>query len=446
MPSSLVKNALAGSKYQNGAAPAQAPQSQNAPEQQQYAPAPQATYNPAPQPAPQQPQYQQPAGNFAPAGPGMSTSDDELLRIAAQLDVCIKIIGCGGGGCNTINRCVDAGIQGAQLCAINTDAKHLLTVRAPRKILIGKSRTRGLGAGAKPEVGEESARENDMEIRDFLTNANIVFVTAGMGGGTGTGSAHYVANIAKSQIRALTIGVVTMPFKAEGTVRMENALAGLNKLRQVCDTTIVIPNDKLLELVPKLPVDAAFKVADEVLMQTIKGLTEIITKPGLVNLDYADIMTVMNEGGVAFVGIGEANTESDDRVKAAVHEALTSPMLGEVDLKEARGALIRVVGGPDMTVGEAQKAAEIVTGSVSPRARIIWGCSIDPELEGTIKILLIVTGAKSAYLMSSRGPTQQVPGQPMGQRPGQQQQQYQQRPQPQYQQPRGNDDDLDFVR
>ncbi len=158
----------------------------------------------------------------------------------------------------------------------------------------------------------------------------------------------------------------------------------------------MVPNDKLLELVPKLPVDAAFKVADEVLMQTIKGLTEIITKPGLVNLDYADIQTVMNEGGVAFVGIGEANTDEDDRVKAAVHEALTSPMLGEIDLKEAKGALIRVVGGPDMTVGEAQRAAEIVTNSVSERARIIWGCSIDPELEGTIKILLIVTGARSS--------------------------------------------------
>jgi cell division protein FtsZ len=388
----------------------------------------------------------QPAPVHVAAGPQMSTSDEELLRIAAQLDVCIKIIGCGGGGCNTINRCVDAGILGAQLCAINTDAKHLLTVRAPRKILIGKTRTRGLGAGAKPEVGEESARESDMEIRDFLTNANIAFVTAGMGGGTGTGSAHYVANIAKNQVRALTIGVVTLPFKAEGTVRMENALSGLNKLRQVCDTTIVIPNDKLLELVPKLPVDAAFKVADEVLMQTIKGLTEIITKPGLVNLDYADIQTVMNEGGVAFVGIGEANLDADNRVKAAVHEALTSPMLGEVDLKEAKGALIRVVGGPDMTVGEAQMAAEIISNSVSPRARIIWGCSIDPELEGTIKILLIVTGARSQYIMSSHGPDARAAQQPGAQQKPQQAGYQQPRAQPQYQQPRSNDDDIDFVR
>ena len=416
MPSSLVKEALANAGIKqpaNGKAGNQ-------------------------QAAPAQPVYQQPA-----PAPAVSATDEELLRIAAQLDVCIKIIGCGGGGCNTINRCVDAGISGAQLCAINTDAKHLLTIRAPKKILIGKSKTRGLGAGARPEVGEESARENDSEIRDFLNGANIVFVTAGMGGGTGTGSAHYVAGIAKEQIRALTLGIVTLPFKAEGTVRMENALAGLNKLRQVCDTTIVVPNDKLLELVPKLPVDAAFKVADEVLMQTIKGLTEIITKPGLVNLDYADIQTVMNEGGVAFVGIGEANTDSDDRVKAAVHEALTSPMLGEVDLRQAKGALIRVVGGPDMTVGEAQKAAEIVTQSVSERARIIWGCSIDPELEGTIKILLIVTGAKSKYMLDARGQggmnTQAAPRAAPQYAPNPAPQQYQQTRQ-------RNDDDIDFVR
>jgi cell division protein FtsZ len=418
MPSSLVKEALANAGIKQPA--------NGSVGNQQAAPV-----QPAPQPSP------------APA-PQVSATDEELLRIAAQLDVCIKIIGCGGGGCNTINRCVDAGIAGGQLCAINTDAKHLLTIRAPKKILIGKSKTRGLGAGARPEVGEESARENDSEIRDFLSGANIVFVTAGMGGGTGTGSAHYVAGIAKEQIRALTLGIVTLPFKAEGTMRMENALAGLNKLRQVCDTTIVVPNDKLLELVPKLPVDAAFKVADEVLMQTIKGLTEIITKPGLVNLDYADIQTVMNEGGVAFVGIGEANTDSDDRVKAAVHEALTSPMLGEVDLRQAKGALIRVVGGPDMTVGEAQKAAEIVTQSVSERARIIWGCSIDPELEGTIKILLIVTGAKSKYMLDARGTggmnTQAAPRAAPQYAPNPAPQQYQQTRQ------RSNDDDIDFVR
>ncbi|HUL38693.1 MAG TPA: cell division protein FtsZ [Methanomassiliicoccales archaeon] len=391
MPSSLVKNALAN--YKEGQ------------EKEKNAPAAQSAPAPAPAPAP------------------ANAADEELRRIAEQLDVCIKIIGCGGGGCNTINRCVDAGISGAQLCAINTDAKHLLTVRAPKKILIGKTATRGLGAGAIPQVGEQAARESDIEIREFLNGANIVFVTAGMGGGTGTGSAHYVARISKEQIRALTIGVVTLPFKAEGTVRMENALEGLNKLRHICDTTIVIPNDKLLELVPKLPVDAAFKVADEVLMQTIKGLTEIITKPGLVNLDYADIMTVMNEGGVAFVGIGEANTDEDDRVKAAVNEALHSPLLGEIQLKQAQGALIRVVGGPDMTVSEAQKASELVMNSIADRARIIWGCSIDPEIEGTIKVLLILTGAQSKYVLGkdAQGSTAKLGanyGQPAAQKMG----------------------------
>jgi len=344
----------------------------------------------------------QPAAQVQVTTPAPQTADDEeIAKIAAQLDVSIKIIGCGGAGSNTINRCVEARISGAQLCAINTDAKHLLAIHAPKKILIGKNITRGLGAGAIPQVGEAAAKENEREIRDFLTGANIVFVTAGMGGGTGTGSAHYAARLAKEQ-KALTIGVVTLPFKAEGEVRMENALDGLERLRRLCDTTIVIPNDKLLELVPKLPVDAAFKVADEVLMQTIRGLTEIITKPGLVNLDYSDIMTVMNEGGVAFVGIGESDeADPEDRIEAAIEEALNSPLLGEIDLKESKGALIRVVGGPDMTVSEAQKAAEVVGQRVAKHARLIWGCSIDPALENTVKILLIVTGARSDTVMGS---------------------------------------------
>jgi cell division protein FtsZ len=344
----------------------------------------------------------QPAAQVLATTPAPQTADDEeIAKIAAQLDVSIKIIGCGGAGSNTINRCVEARISGAQLCAINTDAKHLLAIHAPKKILIGKNITRGLGAGAIPQVGEAAAKENEREIRDFLTGANIVFVTAGMGGGTGTGSAHYAARLAKEQ-KALTIGVVTLPFKAEGEVRMENALDGLERLRRLCDTTIVIPNDKLLELVPKLPVDAAFKVADEVLMQTIRGLTEIITKPGLVNLDYSDIMTVMNEGGVAFVGIGESDeADPEDRIEAAIEEALNSPLLGEIDLKESKGALIRVVGGPDMTVSEAQKAAEVVGQRVAKHARLIWGCSIDPALENTVKILLIVTGARSDTVMGS---------------------------------------------
>jgi cell division protein FtsZ len=344
------------------------------------------------------------SGAVAPNAPPSSPDDEELAKLAALLDVSIKIVGCGGGGSNTINRIVETGISGAQLCALNTDAKHLLSIHAPKKILIGRSVTRGLGAGALPEVGEAAARENENDIKEFLKGANIVFVTAGMGGGTGTGSAHFVAQMAKAN-QALVLGVVTLPFKAEGELRMENAMEGLERLRRICDTTIVIPNDKLLELVPKLPIDAAFKVADEVLMQTIKGLTEIITKPGLVNLDYSDIRTVMNEGGVAFVGIGEADDQdANDRVETAVNEALNSPLLGEIDMAESKGALIRVVGGPDMTVSQAERAAEVVGSRISRRARLIWGCSVDPELEGQIKVLLIVTGAKSKMIMTRTSP------------------------------------------
>jgi cell division protein FtsZ len=369
MPNSLVKNAL-GSEFS--------------------VPVEKATYS---QPAPDT--------------PPVSKDDEELAKIASALDVCIKIIGCGGGGTNTITRCYDSQIQGAQMCAVNTDAKHLLSVHSPRKILIGKRLTQGLGAGAIPEVGEEAAREADPDIRSFLQGGQIVFITAGMGGGTGTGSAHYVARLAK-EMKALTIGVVTLPFKAEGDLRMENAMAGLEKLRRICDTTIVIPNDKLLDLVPKLPIEAAFKVADEVLMQTLKGLTEIVTKPGLVNLDYADIMTVMNEGGVAFVGIGES-TSDDKRIEEAVSEALNSPLLGEINLSESAGCLIRVTGGHDLTISEAEKAAEIVSSTISRNARIIWGCSVDDGLEGTVRVLLIVTGARSKYMLAKEDNVETVP-------------------------------------
>jgi len=334
-----------------------------------------------------------------------SAEDDEIQRIVDSLNVSIKIIGCGGGGSNTINRCSEAGVQGAQLCAVNTDAKHLLAVHAPKKILIGKRLTKGLGAGALPEVGEQAAKESEDEIRGFIQGSHIVFVTAGLGGGTGTGSAQYVAKLAK-EAQSLVMGIVTMPFKAEGKIRMENAEAGLDRLRRFCDTTIVIYNDRLLELVPRLPIDAAFKVADEILMQSIKGMTEIITKPGLVNLDYADLMTIMKGGGVAMVGLGESDADRD-RVEYAVNEALESPLLGEVDLTHARGCLVRVVGGPDLTITEAQKAAELIGTKVNPSARIIWGCSVDPDLERTVRILLCITGVKSKTILGkefSRAP------------------------------------------
>src|SRR3990172_4011664 len=333
----------------------------------------------------------------AKAPPPKAEADEEIARIVESLNVSIKIVGCGGGGSNTVNRCSEAGITGAQLCAVNTDAKHLLAVHAPKKILIGKRLTKGLGAGALPEVGEQAAKESEDEIRGFIQGSHIVFVTAGLGGGTGTGSAQYVAKLAK-EAQSLVMGIVTMPFKAEGKIRMENAEAGLDRLRRFCDTTIVIYNDRLLELVPRLPIDAAFKVADEILMQSIKGMTEIITKPGLVNLDYADLMTIMKGGGVAMIGIGESEAERD-RIEYALNEALESPLLGEVDLSHARGCLVRIVGGPDLTISEAQKAAEMVGEKVNREARLIWGCSVEPDLEKTVHVLLCITGVKSKALL-----------------------------------------------
>jgi cell division protein FtsZ len=329
----------------------------------------------------------------------ITADDEELERVLAGLKTNIKIVGCGGGGCNTINRLVEAGVLGADLFALNTDAQHLLTIHAPNKILLGRRTTRGLGAGALPQVGEEATREAEEDIRSALLGGDIVFITCGLGGGTGTGSASVIAGIAK-EAGALTIAICTTPFRAEGIVRMENAEYGMERLREVADTVIVIPNDKLLELVPRLSLNAAFKVADEILMRSIKGITEIITKPGLVNLDFNDLKTIMKGGGVAMIGLGEA--ESDNRAIEAVNEALSSPLL-EVDISEATGALVNVTGGSDMTVAEAEAVAEEVHSRISPNARIIWGAAIDPSIEQRIRVMLVVTGVKSKQILGPGG-------------------------------------------
>ena len=328
-----------------------------------------------------------------------TADDEELERVLAGLKTNIKIVGCGGGGCNTINRLVETGVMGAEMFALNTDAQHLLTIHSPNKILLGRRTTRGLGAGALPQVGEEATREAEEEIRAILLGSDIVFVTCGLGGGTGTGSASVVASIAK-EIGALTIAICTTPFRAEGMVRMENAEYGIERLRELADTVIIVPNDKLLELVPRLSLNAAFKIADEILMRSIKGITEIITKPGLVNLDFNDLKTIMKGGGVAMIGLGEA--ESDNRAQEAVYEALNSPLI-EVDLSDATGAMVNVTGGNDMTVSEAEAVAEEVHSRISPNARIIWGATIDPSIEQRIRVMLVVTGVKSMQILGSGG-------------------------------------------
>jgi len=336
--------------------------------------------------------------NFQNSGNFVSPDDEELAKIVESLKVNIRIVGCGGAGSNTINRCARSGIYGAELIAMNTDAPHLLTIQANRKILVGKRTTGGRGAGAIPQVGEECARESYDEIVSAIGNSEIVFVTSGMGGGTGTGVAPVVAEAAKRQ-KALVISIVTLPFSAEGRVRMDNAMYGIDRLRKVSDTTIVIPNDKLLEIVPRLPLDQAFKVADEILMESLKGLTEIITKPGLVNLDYSDIRTVMQEGGVAMIGIGES-LGGKASVEEAVTEAITSPLI-EADISTTKGALVRIVGGEDMTISQAEMAVRMIQERINPMARIVWGASVDPSLKGEFKVLVVLTGVNSPYFLSS---------------------------------------------
>ncbi|MFO1535351.1 MAG: cell division protein FtsZ [Thermoplasmatota archaeon] len=339
-----------------------------------------------------------------------NTRNGDLEAVMQSLMTKIKVFGCGGAGSNTIARCTEADLGDIELVALNTDAQHLLMSRSPQKLLIGRHLTRGLGAGALPQIGEEAALETEADIRAAVQGSDIVFVTCGLGGGTGTGSAPVVAKLAR-EAGALTIAVCTLPFGVEGAVRMENAEAGLARLRDVCDTVIVIPNDKLLEIAPRLPLAAAFKAADEVLMRSIKGITEMITKPGLVNLDFADLKTIMKKGGVAMIGLGES--DSQDRARDAVLEALNSPLL-DVDISDATGALVNVVGGPDMTLAEAQQVVQEIYERINKDARIIWGSSVDPHLDRTIRAMLVITGVKSRQILGPTAKKQQRQQKEMG--------------------------------
>jgi cell division protein FtsZ len=321
--------------------------------------------------------------------------DEELEALLKQHHATIKVVGCGGGGNNTVNRIAEVGVSGAEVIALNTDAQDLLYTTADKKILIGKESTRGLGAGSIPKVGEDAAREQEHEIRQALQGADMVFITCGLGGGTGTGSAPIVAEVAKKS-GALTVAIVTLPFTMEGKRRWENALHGLEMLKQHVDTLIVIPNDKLLELAPDLPLHTAFKVADEILTNSVKGIAEVVTKPGLVNRDFADIRTVMGKGGVALIGMGES--DSDNRAREAVEKAINNPLL-DADITGANGALINVIGGEDMTLDEVKTVVEAVAIKLDEEARIIWGAQIAPDLKGTIRVMLIVTGVKSSQIL-----------------------------------------------
>lgn len=323
--------------------------------------------------------------------------DEELEELLHKQKAKIKVIGTGGGGNNTIDRISSVGIAGSETIAVNTDAQDLLYTTADKKIMIGKEVTKGLGAGSNPKLGEEAARENEQEIKKSIEGADLVFITCGLGGGTGSGSVSVIAEIAKKS-KALTIAIVTMPFAMEGSRRYDNAVYGLEKLGPAVDTLIVIPNDKLLELAPDLPLHTAFKVADEILTNAVKGIAELVTKAGLVNLDFADIKAVMGNGGVALIGVGEA--DSGDRAVDAVEKAITNPLLN-VDVSEADGVLINISGSSSLTLDEARKVVETVTQKVNSDAKVIWGAQIYEDMEQTLRVMLIITGVNSEQIFGT---------------------------------------------
>ena len=316
----------------------------------------------------------------------------------------IVVMGCGGGGSNTVNRLTEMGITGAATVAANTDAKHLSVTKAGKKILLGRELTRGLGAGGYPDVGKKAAEESKNDIRQVLQGVDLLFITCGLGGGTGTGAAPVVAYLAK-EMGAIVIAAVTLPFKIEGA-RIIKAEEGLAKLREVCDTVIVIENQKLVELAGNRPLKEAFGVSDGLIATMIKGITETISQPSLVNLDYADVRTIMRSGGVATIGVGES--DSQYRAKEAVQKALNHPLL-DVDYSGATGAMIQIIGGEDMKLEEINTIGEAGSQHMDPEALVMWGARVVPEFSGKIQVITIITGVKSPYILGKTVPHYAVP-------------------------------------
>jgi cell division protein FtsZ len=301
----------------------------------------------------------------------------------------IKVVGVGGGGCNAVDRMIDEGLQGVDFLAINTDAQALMLSRASNRVRVGEKLTRGLGSGGDPEVGRKATEESAEELYTVLKGSDMVFITAGMGGGTGTGGAATVAQIAK-EVGALTIGVVTRPFTFEGSRRIQSAEAGIARLKEQADTLIVIPNDRLLQIVDKRAnLQQAFRMADDVLRQGVQGISELITVPGLINLDFADVRTIMSEGGAALMAVGTAKGE--DAARIAAEQAISSQLL-DITIDGARGILFNVTGGPDLTLFDVNQAAAIIKDTAHPDVNLIFGAVIDPNMKDAVRITVIATG------------------------------------------------------
>ncbi|RBP45561.1 cell division protein FtsZ [Garciella nitratireducens] len=309
----------------------------------------------------------------------------------------IKVIGCGGGGNNAVNRMIEAGLQGVEFVALNTDKQALLLSQANYTIQIGEKITKGLGAGANPEIGQRSAEESKDEIYKVLEGSDMVFITAGMGGGTGTGAAPVVASIAK-ELGILTVGVVTKPFTFEGRKRMTQAEKGIEELKSKVDTLVTIPNDRLLQVVEKkTSLGDAFKIADDVLLQGVQGISDLIAVPGLINLDFADVKTIMEDTGLAHMGIGQASGEN--RAAEAAQKAIESPLL-ETSIQGAKGVLLNITGGSQLGLFEVNQAAELVANAADPDVNLIFGAVIDESLQEDIKITVIATGFENIHSQS----------------------------------------------
>jgi len=309
----------------------------------------------------------------------------------------IMIIGCGGAGNNTVNRLHHMGVAGAETLAINTDKQHLDMIQADKRVLIGKSLTRGLGAGGYPDVGKRAAEMARPTLEALLENADLVFITAGMGGGTGTGSAPVVAQIAKEQ-GAIVVGMVSYPFQVE-KARLIRAEEGLETLASNSDSVIVLDNNRLKNFVPNLPLGQAFSVMDQLMGETVKGISETITEPSLINIDYADVRTIMSKGGVAVMLVGESKQQN--KSESVVRECLTNPML-DVDYRGATGSLIHITGGSDLTLQDAEEIATSLTYELDPHADVIWGARVRNEMEGKVRVMAIMTGVQSGKILGNR--------------------------------------------
>ncbi len=321
----------------------------------------------------------------------VSPEDSALKDFVERVKARIVIMGIGGAGSNTITRLNAIGVDAVETVAVNTDAQHLLATVADRKLLLGRELCGGNGSGGDPRIGEEAAKESSEELKEFLQGTDILFMMAGLGGGTGTGASPIIAEVAK-QVGAVVVSIVTLPFSAEGSKKKEIAMDGLAKLAESSDTIVVVNNDRILDIAKELPLHQAFFISDEIVARAVKGIVEIVMKPGLINVDLADLRNVLESGGPAVLSFGESDGEN--RAIEAVEDALGNPLL-EADISGGKSAIINITSGPDFSLDEMEQIVETIVGSLDPTANVIWGARIDESLKGVVQVLLVVTGVAS---------------------------------------------------